>query len=1242
MKTLMNRALVAFLPVALLVSGCGDGGTLEGGGHGELAQASGSLELTVPGDHPTIQAALDAAGPGGIVTVAAGSYEESLNVPEGVTLRGAGTEATIVFGAIKGYAGGVTIEDLTVDGALAPTAYAAIDLLNGQAQVSRVAVRNGQRGIVVEKNTDGATTPTVVDRVLVEKCAVAGIMVTDGTNVSITNAIVSKNPGHGVVVNQTVGNSGVVIAHGLLFSNGFGVQGGAGFRGEANGFTLANSIVTSNNNGVSCTGDCPVTHSVVWGNVLNYEGTAVADATHIKKDPRFASASSGDFSLLFDSPAVDAGDPAFGADHDFTGLSRPMGSGYDVGPFEYNSGDTTITIAITEIMANPLDESTGEYVELTNYGDAAVDVAGFVLDDGDAKDVLTGWQGGPTSIPAKAYAVILDPDYAGQYAIPAEGVLLTIAQTSTLGSGLSNSDPVRLFAADGKTPVDTYSFPFDAGNGVSVEKDSLEDGDTGSNWVPSPCGSTPGAGNCASLPPNVSKLVHIAVNEVMANPLDETTGEFIELYNFAPDPIDVGGMVISDGDSTDVIVGVGGGPTVLASGQLGIVLDPDYAGQYAIPADAVLLTVATSTTIGNGLSTNDPITLYEANGSVVIDTYTHTFDPGNGVSVEKADFVIGDIASNFVASTCDAGSSPGAVNCATAQGTDPIKGATIAITEVMANPLDEDTGEFVELLNYGTEPIDLLGYRFSDGDQEDVLQAFGTSSTVLEPMGYAVIVDAEYKGQYAIPPEALLLTTGDTTIGSGLSTTDPLKLRPPKGAKAADTFLAPFNPGNGLSAEKIDLVVGDVPENWTPSPCNASPGKANCVWPGTGGGDESLSTTQITVSEVMANPIDEGAGEYVELFNAGPVGVDLGGFRLSDGDSLDTLTGWKGGPTLLMPGQFAVVLDPDYSTGYKIPAGALRLSVSDTTVGNGLSTSDPITIYEPDGITVVATFSFPSNPGNGKSIEKVALTSGDSPANWVVSTCSKAAGDTNDYASPGARNCSDPHGDLTGTKPLGQPCPFGAADCLTGLCGIDLLTLETFCTDDCTTSACPQGFTCTDSIDANYGKLCVPVAGSLPQIVINEVLYDAVGTDAEVFVELMGPPGAILDGLTLVGVNGSNGGDYNAIALTGTIGTDGLFVIGHPGASAAIMDAADMLSSKVDFQNGPDSIQLRKGDNVLDAVGYGNFGTSAVFAGEGVAAPGTDANAGQAIGRLPDGVDTGDNAADFIVLPAPTPGATNG
>lgn len=160
-------------------------------------------------------------------------------------------------------------------------------------------------------------------------------------------------------------------------------------------------------------------------------------------------------------------------------------------------------------------------------------------------------------------------------------------------------------------------------------------------------------------------------------------------------------------------------------------------------------------------------------------------------------------------------------------------------------------------------------------------------------------------------------------------------------------------------------------------------------------------------------------------------------------------------------------------------------------------------------------------------------------------------------------------------------------------------------------------------------------ASALP--LISEVFYDAVGSDdGQSFVELSGAPGTDLSGLTIEGINGTGGGVTVSIALSGVIPADGIFVLADTfsGGGTAVLDA-DALAA-FDFQNGPDSVVLRDGPTIIDALGYGVFDVGEIFAGEGAAAP--DASAGSSLARVFANIDTDDNAFDFEVLASPTPG----
>ena len=161
-------------------------------------------------------------------------------------------------------------------------------------------------------------------------------------------------------------------------------------------------------------------------------------------------------------------------------------------------------------------------------------------------------------------------------------------------------------------------------------------------------------------------------------------------------------------------------------------------------------------------------------------------------------------------------------------------------------------------------------------------------------------------------------------------------------------------------------------------------------------------------------------------------------------------------------------------------------------------------------------------------------------------------------------------------------------------------------------------------------------ARALP--VISELLYDAVGSDdGRGFVELYGAPGTSLVGMRIEGVNGSGGAIGPVLTLSGTIPDGGFFVVADDLAGGPTLVANADLVLSFDFQNGPDSVVLRSDAAVFDAVGYGVFAAGDVFAGEGAAAPA--APAGASLARVFADLDTDDNAADFAVLAAPTPGS---
>jgi hypothetical protein len=159
-------------------------------------------------------------------------------------------------------------------------------------------------------------------------------------------------------------------------------------------------------------------------------------------------------------------------------------------------------------------------------------------------------------------------------------------------------------------------------------------------------------------------------------------------------------------------------------------------------------------------------------------------------------------------------------------------------------------------------------------------------------------------------------------------------------------------------------------------------------------------------------------------------------------------------------------------------------------------------------------------------------------------------------------------------------------------------------------------------------------------LVLNEVFYDPTGADAgQEYVELhnAGAHALVLDGVVLEAGNGARPGawDVQWSAPEGLVLEPAglLWVGGVPEGVSGQPDAAVDLH----IQNGPDAVRIRRGDSVLDVVGWGDLDLVEYYEGS----PAPDVPAGQALGRVPDGKDTGSNAVDLSPLLQPSPGQPN-
>ncbi len=180
----------------------------------------------------------------------------------------------------------------------------------------------------------------------------------------------------------------------------------------------------------------------------------------------------------------------------------------------------------------------------------------------------------------------------------------------------------------------------------------------------------------------------------------------------------------------------------------------------------------------------------------------------------------------------------------------------------------------------------------------------------------------------------------------------------------------------------------------------------------------------IVISEVLADPHSESKGEFVELYNAGNEPVDLEGWSLGDSrDVNDTITDFTGphdaglAGTVLAPGAYALVVDPDYEGVYNDritaegdPARLLILTIKeDRTLGNGLGNSTDLVFLKRDDVTVDQFAWTESAGGNGISWERPRYELPVDESNRMPSTHP-------DGSTPGFRNS-------TAVDPLPTPGP---------------------------------------------------------------------------------------------------------------------------------------------------------------------------------------------------------------------------
>ena len=200
------------------------------------------------------------------------------------------------------------------------------------------------------------------------------------------------------------------------------------------------------------------------------------------------------------------------------------------------------------------------------------------------------------------------------------------------------------------------------------------------------------------------------------------------------------------------------------------------------------------------------------------------------------------------------------------------------------------------------------------------------------------------------------------------------------------------------------------------------------------------------------------------------------------------------------------------------------------------------------------------------------------------------------------------------------------------------------------------------SVDAMLGSGTLSSTIQMLQqghLVINEVDYDNVGTDAAEFIEIYNPTSSTISlaGYSIMLVDGATGSVYRTIDLSPATSLDSgqFLLVGSTSAVSGVLKSIDLGTVSNIIQNGaPDGIALvnTTTNTLIDALSYEGAITAATLTGfanpvslvEGTMLPASTADSNSvsiSLCRSASGTDTDDAANDWSICTTLTPGAVN-
>ncbi len=189
-----------------------------------MRSAVATKVINVPGDFATIQEAIDAATEGDTINVAAGTYNEKLDISKNnITLQGAGKDTTIITGPGDGKTSTVDLKNvkgILIDGFLIKGGKNGIGLIfssldcqncrledntsglrayhNSYLKMGNSSAGSNTRGVVL----NSGSTVYIYDSEISQNSEI-GLNASGGANVEIEGCTISDNAGDGISANDS-------------------------------------------------------------------------------------------------------------------------------------------------------------------------------------------------------------------------------------------------------------------------------------------------------------------------------------------------------------------------------------------------------------------------------------------------------------------------------------------------------------------------------------------------------------------------------------------------------------------------------------------------------------------------------------------------------------------------------------------------------------------------------------------------------------------------------------------------------------------------------------------------------------------------------------------------------------------------------------------------------------------------------------------------------------------------------